>query len=444
MSALYLKRFRKFMSRLQKLELQNVPTRADILVSDDMLVSDQWQTTANFMGQLQEFGLGGTTIKMKGKGSVFALSGRNTVLDEFEKDSIDPRSAQNNVKYYHDQLFRSYQMLLMNTATSEFHFVSYFFDIRGDPMLFHEVFDQTKQFSLDSLEAFVAECWDAVGLLLMIRIVELSRECMQKREVSCLDSYFDALQQQLWPQLELVLKENTASLHRAAQQGLAVPGNKSHVHLVTRRYAELAASLHALSAGESSLAEIEKPLQSMQMEARNLLETMASKIEGPDAFVFLVNNYDLVLTIFPKAGFEELWGEQVQKFVESQLKRHFPDLVSFVTVTEPLVQGLDDNSTRAAGPYQGPPSGVDVPRMDEVVRSFARSWKQKIDHIHTDVMTSVQRDGMDIVNQVIKKMQTYYERLRWIIDKCFPQQKVPFQNEVIPKNTMLKEVQRYK
>jgi len=51
---------------------------------------------------------------------------------------------------------------------------------------------------------------------------------------------------------------------------------------------------------------------------------------------------------------------------------------------------------------------------------------------------------MDIVNQVLKKMQSYYERLRLIIDKCFPQQKVPFQNEVIPKNTMLKEVQRYK
>jgi len=289
----------------------------------------------------------------------------------------------------------------------------------------------------------------------MIRIVEYYRTCMQKRHVSCLDSYLDALQQQLWPRLECVLKENTASLRKATQQGLTVPSKDTVGHLVTRRYAELAASLYALSAGESSLAEIEKPLQAMQVEARNLLETMASKIEGPEvnALVFLVNNYDLVLTIFherqlqrsARAVFEELLSEQIQRFVESQLKRHFPELVSFVTATEPMVEGLDENSARAAGPYQGPPSSVDVPRMDQVVRSFARDWKQETDRIHQNVMTSFQNlsNGMDILRQVLMQLLLYYERLTTIINKCFPQQQAPFQSQLVTRTTILTEIKRY-
>jgi len=282
---------------------------------------------------------------------------------------------------------------------------------------------------------------------------------MQRRQVSCLDSYLDALLQQLWPRLESVLKENTASLRKAAQQGLTVPSNNTHGHLVTRRYAELAASLHALSAGESSLAEIEKPLQAMQVEARNLLEAMASKIEGPEGskedkgIVFLVNNYDLVLTIFherqlqkkQKAGFEELLGEQVEKFVESQLERHFGDLVSFVTATEPLVQGLDENSARAAGPYRGPPSSVDVPRMDQVVRFFARCWKQEIARIQQYVMTCFQNfsNGTDILKRVLMQLLLYYERLQSIINRCFPQQQAPFQSELVTKTTILMEIKQY-
>jgi len=450
MSAVYLKQFRTYVSCLQKLELENGPTRADTLVGD------QWQTAAsNPMNLLTQFGLGGKEAKMKEKGSVFSLAGRDTILAELEKDPIIAHSTQNKVKYYHEQLFRSHQMLLMDTATSEFLFLTDFFETKGDPMLFHEVFSKTTQFFLDSLETFLAGCWDSVGLLLMIRIVEFYRKSMQRRHVSCLDKYLEDLQQQLWPRLECVLKENTASLRKAAQQGLTVPTNNFHGHLVTRRYAELAASLHWLSTGEPSLAEIEKPLQSMQVEARNLLETMASKIEGPEtnALVFLVNNYDLVLTIFherqlqrsTKAGFEELLSEQSHKFVESQLKLHFPDLVSFVTATEPLVQGLDENSARASEKYQGPPASVDVPRMDQVVRSFARSWKQETDSIHKNVMTSFQNfsNGMDILKQVLMQLLLYYERLYSIINKCFPQQQAPFQTELVTKYTILMEIKRF-
>ncbi|CAK9095895.1 Vacuolar protein sorting-associated protein 52 B (ARE1-like protein P2) [Durusdinium trenchii] len=92
---------------------------------------------------------------------------------------------QDKIKYYHEQLFRSHQMLLMDgsdTATSEFLFLNDFFDTKGDQSLFVEVFGKTTQYFLDSLEAFLANCYDSVGLLLMVRIVEFYRKRMQQRK----------------------------------------------------------------------------------------------------------------------------------------------------------------------------------------------------------------------------------------------------------------------
>ena len=68
--------------------------------------------------------------------------------------------------------------------------------------------------------------------------------------------------------------------------------------------------------------------------------------------VFLVNNCDLVLTVFherhlPRAAtvaFEDLLRHQVALFVENQLMRHYPDLVQFVQVAEPLVAGIEEGA----------------------------------------------------------------------------------------------------
>jgi len=446
MSAVYLKQFKDYTSCLQKLELEHTPTRMDMIVSD--------QTGGSAMGLLSTLGLA-KSMKLKERSAVFALSGRDSILQDLEKDPIIAHAQQNKAKYYHEQLFRSHQMLLMDAAATEFMFLNDFFDTQGDPTLFGAVFGSTTQFFLDSLEAFLANCWDSVGLLLMIRIAEFYRKNMQKRQVSCLDSYLDALQLQLWPRLRVVLDANIASLRTATQQGEPVPTN-SHGHLVTRRYAELAASLHALCSVESGglVDTLQQPLHMMQTEVCHLLESMSTKLDGVDSgLIFLVNNYDLVLTIFHErhlqrnatAAFEDLLRDQVQKFVESQLMRHFPDLVAFVKVTEPLVAEIDEASARSQGQQQGIPARVDVAKMEQVVRSFARGWRQETDRIHKSVMTNFHNfsNGMEILKQALTQLLLYYTRLHSIICKCFPQQPPPFQSELVSKTTILMEIKQY-
>mmetsp|Transcript_129880 Transcript_129880/g.416786 ORF Transcript_129880/g.416786 Transcript_129880/m.416786 type:complete len:715 (-) Transcript_129880:101-2245(-) len=448
MSGQYLKQFKTYVSSLQKLELEYSPTRADLLVSSE------WQSSSGARRFLDNIGLG-PSVALNSKGNVFSLSGRDAILKELEKDPIIAHTHKDKIKYYHEQLFRSHQMLLMDTATSEFLFLNDFFDTKGDHGLFVEVFGKTTQFFLDSLETFLVNCWDSVGLMLMIRIVDFYRKCMQRRKVSCLDSYLDAQQLMIRPRLRMVLDENVKSLRKACQQNLPLVANThpTHPHLVTRRYAELAASLYALSSPEAgALADsLQQPLTQMQQEACALCRAMSSKLENQElGLVFLVNNYDLVLTVFherhlPRTAttpFEELLKEQVQLFIESQLMRHFPDLVMFVKSTEPHVADVDESTARA---QQGPPLGVDVQRMEQVVRKFSQSWNTETRQINSYVMTSFTNfsNGSEILNQVLMQLLLYYTRLQKIIAKSFPKQPPAFSHEMVTSSTLLMEIKQY-
>jgi len=282
--------------------------------------------------------------------------------------------------------------------------------------------------------------------------VDFYRKRMQQRKVSCLDSYLDALQLLLWPRLRVVLEANIVSLRKAYQQNLQIPSN-SNPHLVTRRFAELAASLYFLSSQEDTGLpdNLQQPLSTMRQEFCTLLSAMANRLDGQDSgLVFLVNNYDLVLTVFHErhlsrsatSVFEDLHSDQVQKFVESQLMRHFPELVTFVKNTEPAVAHIDETARGSGGP--SPPPGVDVQKMEQVVRSFAANWKKERDQIHQYVMVSFSNfsNGMGILKQVLTQLLLYYTRLQKVIRKAFPQQPPAFANEMVSNTTILMEVRR--
>ncbi|CAE7243240.1 VPS52 [Symbiodinium microadriaticum] len=367
---------------------------------------------------------------------------------------------------------------------------------------------QQEMYFLDALEGFLGNCWDSVGLLLMVRIVDFYRKRMQQRKVSCLDSYLDALQLLLWqgrpssgltqgpafysksvlgPRLRVVLDANIVSLRKAYQQNLQPPTN-NNPHLVT--FAELAASLYFLSSSEDSgLPDtLQQPLAAMRQESASefctLLSAMANRLDGQDSgLVFLVNNHDLVLTVFherhlprnatsvfedlqiagaqiegslPTLSFsaflQDLLRDQVQKFVESQLMRHYPDLVTFVKNTEPAVAKIDEATARSQ-PSQSPPPGVDVQKMEQVVRNFAANWKRdplflwaegsescwgpERDQIHQYVMVSFSNfsNGMEILKQVLTQLLLYYTRLQKVILKTFPQQQPAFASEMVPNTT---------
>lgn len=274
---------------------------------------------------------------------------------------------------------------------------------------------------------------------------------MLRRQVSCLDSYLDALLLLLWPRLRVVLDNNVSSLRKATTANVLAVSN-TYQHLVTRRYAELAGSLYALSSAESSSCSdtLQAPLNAMQQEIRTLLTAMSSSsnLNQESSLVFLINNYDLVLTVFHErhlprnatVAWEDILREQVALFVESQLMKHYPELVTFVKTAEPALAAVDESKSG-----QGPPSGIDAAKMEQVVKQFGQNWKGAMERIHRYVMASFTNfsNGMEILKQVFTQLLLYYNRLQQVITKSFPRGQSALQHELVPNTTIIMEIKQY-
>merc|ERR1719352_2226058 len=110
--------------------------------------------------------------------------------------------------------------------------------------------------------------------------------------------------------------------------------------------------------------------------------------------------------------------------------KHYPELVKFVKATEPAVANIEEG--RSSG--QGPPPGVDVAKMEQVVKQFGQSWKGAMDRIHKYVMTSFTSfsNGMEILKQVFTQLLLYYTRLQQVILKIYPNGSQALDHELVP------------
>lgn len=68
---------------------------------------------------------------------------------------------------------------------------------------------------LEQLENYLYTCYDAVALLLMVRITSAHRATMEQRRLRMLDSYFDRVSGLLWPRFAAVVDLNVRSMIRA-------------------------------------------------------------------------------------------------------------------------------------------------------------------------------------------------------------------------------------
>jgi len=71
--------------------------------------------------------------------------------------------------------------------------------------IFQAVFVPAMSLVLESVENYLFQCFDAVGLLIMIQMTYAHRRVMQSRRVNVLDTYFDRINMLLWPRIKVPL-----------------------------------------------------------------------------------------------------------------------------------------------------------------------------------------------------------------------------------------------
>uniref|UniRef100_A0A2N9EDS7 Vps52 C-terminal domain-containing protein n=1 Tax=Fagus sylvatica TaxID=28930 RepID=A0A2N9EDS7_FAGSY len=183
-----------------------------------------------------------------------------------------------------------------------------------------------------------------------------------------------------------------------------------HPHYVMRRYAEFTASLIRLNV-EYGDGQLELNLERLRMAVDDLLIKLAKLFPKTKLqIVFLINNYDMTISILKEAGseggkiqvhFEELLKSNTALFVEELLLEHFSDLIKFV-------------KTRASeDPGSSSEKPITVAEVEPLVKDFASRWKAAIELMHKDVITSFSSllCGMEILRAALTQLLLYYTRL---------------------------------
>ncbi|XP_042501936.1 vacuolar protein sorting-associated protein 52 A-like [Macadamia integrifolia] len=381
--------FRAYIQALEKLQL-------DIATESD-LIGVETRSTGLFSRGREP---------LKNRSAVFALGDRINILKEIEQPALIPHIAEaSSQKYPYEVLFRSLHKLLMDTATSEYLFCDDFF---GEESIYNEIFAGPFAVIDEHFNAILPNCYDAIGLMLMIRIIHQHQLIMSRRRIPCLDSYLDKINIALWPRFKMVFDMHLSSLRYANVKTLWE--DDVHPHYVMRRYAEFTASLIHLNV-EYGDGQLVLNLERLRMAIDDLLVKLAMMFPKPKLqTIFLINNYDMTIAVLKEAGpeggktqlhFEELLKSNTAIFVEELLLEHFGDLIKFVKT-----RASEDPSSTSERP-------ITVPDVDPLVKDFASRWKATIELMHKDVITSFSNFlcGMEILRAALTQLLLYYTRL---------------------------------
>ena len=196
----------------------------------------------------------------------------------------------------------------------------------GSTEAFDNIFGKSIFHTMENLEQHLASSWDAVGCLLLLHLYQEQRQLLADRQVPLLANFFERVQVLVWGRFKTIMEAHVQSLAAYMPKTATV---EIHPHFVTRRYAELVASLRLLGAPslEPMLSNI---LRAMRTEAEKLLAERLAR-QHPTRMsqsAFLINNYDVITSTFYERGarggedsahFEQLLDSIKSVFVEEVL-----------------------------------------------------------------------------------------------------------------------------
>ncbi|CAO3639266.1 unnamed protein product [Mucor fragilis] len=367
-------------------------------------------------------GLFGTNkVALKDKTNLFALGDRSDTLRIQDPGVILVHVAEaKEQKYQFEQLFRSFNLTLIDNASSEYLFIYEFFS--RDPktaadtakLIFQFIFEPTEKVGMNFTKAYVENCYDAVGLLLCIRInTQLALE-LQRRRVPALEGYTNATNMLIWPRFQYVMSLHVESLKKMFNSKSVMSAVKDiHPHYITRRYSEFAASLLVLNDGYDD-AILSKSVHKLRDEFEAVLSRMSHEFpESPRRIAFLINNYDLIVSVFQETHSRAVDGEldymkqllalQTSAFVDEQLKPYFGALIDLVKKSETM-QDL---------------TVIEIPDLERITAHFAQTWRQSLKSINASVIQyfSNFKNGTTVLHAVLGQLIVYYTKFLNILER---------------------------
>lgn len=188
-----------------------------------------------------------------------------------------------------------------------------------------------------------------------------------------------------------------------------------------RRFAEFGASILTLNEGyEDTL--LTTGFSRLKTEIESLMLRMASTFHDRRLqYVFLINNYDLIVTILSevsscpgvekeKAYFEKILNGHINDYLEEELLSYFGNLIV-------LIKDSEMTSSNPSTPVgKAPKQTISFDRFLKVAQEFNLNFRKSLSNINTFVMSSFPnfKNGTFILHSVLKQLFVYYQNY-WLL-----------------------------
>ncbi|KAL6920790.1 hypothetical protein ACHAPO_004529 [Fusarium lateritium] len=233
-------------------------------------------------------------------------------------------AEEDQTTHYLEVPFRNFNLALIDNATAEYTFMATFFS----PALsfnqisknFNYIFESTFELGRTLSKTLVGDTYDALGLLLCIRLNQHFAFELQRRKVPAVDGYINATTMLLWPRLQVIMDRHCESVRQLIN---AVPSKPSRAeaaklsaapHVVTQRFGQLLHGFLTLSADAGDDEPVVSSLRRLRSDVETFLTRHAELFgDKRKSGRFLYNNYSLILTIISDAN-GKLADEQQEHF----------------------------------------------------------------------------------------------------------------------------------
>jgi len=316
--------------------------------------------------------------------------------------------------------------------------------------LFRGIFERTLQETTQQMETCLLDHYDALGLLLMIRITRLNMKYMKIRDVKVLNEYFEGLCKRLWRRFGIVMSRHCASLDRVCEMSSSnetistKKNHQPHVHFTARRFADLCSAVMRVGDDieDAALDEVfDESVTRLTTSMQKMFKRLASRFGDSPRLqsVFLVNNYNQMIPFFRKRvplssvlrDFETKCELSVDEFVNLELMEYF-DIVEFVKESQRKLESREPFS----------PSSEKIFRL---LQDFVQTWKKSIRSIDSDIIKffSDYKRGVEILQKVLTKLLLYYSRFLEVSEKIFPRLRSRLNSESVNVQVIVREIKKY-
>ncbi|KAI0014248.1 Vps52-domain-containing protein [Xylariaceae sp. FL0662B] len=296
----YANQFTRYENALRKIKL-HVLDKTDVLGNEDTSRKGTVLSSAKIAGPPHD---------------AFNLGRRVDLLRTHNQTALSSYLAEEDQStHYLEVPFRNFNLALIDNATAEYTFLASFFS----PALsyatisrhFTYIFDPTFQLGQTLTKSLIAETYDAIGILLAVRLNQHFQFELQRRKVPAADGYINATAMLLWPRLQFIMSAHCDSVRALTTALPARPPSKTEQaklsaapHVATQRFGQLVHGILALSTEAGDDEPVVTSLRRLRSEMEAFL-TKYSASFGTDKRKrerFLYNNYSLILTIISDAN----------------------------------------------------------------------------------------------------------------------------------------------